>query len=70
MTVQFTVEDVSLRFAGVVALDRISLAVAPRELLAVVGPNGAGKTSSAQLHSWRLPGKQRPHHVRGCRHHG
>jgi branched-chain amino acid transport system ATP-binding protein len=37
--------DVGLSFAGVRALDGVSLRVAPGELCAVIGPNGAGKTS-------------------------
>jgi branched-chain amino acid transport system ATP-binding protein len=40
-----TVEDVSVRFAGVKALTDVSFTVAPGELFAVIGPNGAGKTS-------------------------
>jgi branched-chain amino acid transport system ATP-binding protein len=39
------VSDLSLRFAGVVALDGVNFTVAPGELFAVIGPNGAGKTS-------------------------
>ena len=39
------VGDVSLRFEGVVAIDRVSLQVMPGELFAIIGPNGAGKTS-------------------------
>jgi len=36
---------ISLRFAGVQALDGVSFEVGPRELFAIIGPNGAGKTS-------------------------
>jgi len=44
-TPQFSVEDLHLRFAGVVALAGVSLDVTQGEIFAVVGPNGAGKTS-------------------------
>ena len=37
--------DLHLAFAGVTALDGVSLVVRARELFAVIGPNGAGKTS-------------------------
>ncbi len=39
------VEDVTLAFAGVRALEGVSLTVDPGSLVAVIGPNGAGKTS-------------------------
>jgi branched-chain amino acid transport system ATP-binding protein len=39
------VDDVSLAFAGVRALDGVSFAVAGGEICAVIGPNGAGKSS-------------------------
>ena len=42
---QLQVDDVVLRFGGVVALDRVSLEVRQGEMHAVIGPNGAGKTS-------------------------
>ena len=40
-----SVEDISVRFAGVKALSDISFSVQLGELFAVIGPNGAGKTS-------------------------
>ncbi|MGH9276149.1 MAG: ABC transporter ATP-binding protein [Acidimicrobiales bacterium] len=39
------VRDLTLRFGGVTALNRVSFEVHPGELFAVIGPNGAGKTS-------------------------
>jgi branched-chain amino acid transport system ATP-binding protein len=39
------IEDLTKRFGGVVASDRISLDVSPGELHAIIGPNGAGKTT-------------------------
>ncbi|MDR7418288.1 MAG: ABC transporter ATP-binding protein [Armatimonadota bacterium] len=39
------VAGVSISFGGVVALERVDLAVAARELISIIGPNGAGKTT-------------------------
>jgi branched-chain amino acid transport system ATP-binding protein len=47
MTVPHLLEarQLSKHFGGVVALDRLDLAVAPNEILGLIGPNGSGKTT-------------------------
>jgi branched-chain amino acid transport system ATP-binding protein len=40
-----TVEDVTVTFGGITALDSVSAEVAPNEVVGVIGPNGAGKTT-------------------------
>jgi branched-chain amino acid transport system ATP-binding protein len=41
---QLRVEEVYLRFGGLVALNQVSIAVKKGEIFSVIGPNGAGKT--------------------------
>lgn len=41
-----TVRDVTVRFAGLTALDAVSFTVEPGSVHAVIGPNGAGKSTT------------------------
>jgi branched-chain amino acid transport system ATP-binding protein len=72
------IDDLTVRFGGLVALDAVSLSVAPGEVVGVIGPNGAGKTTlfnvacgfvrptsgSLQVHGIRQR-RLRPHQLAG-----
>jgi branched-chain amino acid transport system ATP-binding protein len=55
MTILLETTDLSVRFGGHVAVDRVSCGFRAGELTAIVGPNGAGKTTYFNLISGQVP---------------
>src|SRR5690606_27433898 len=43
--IMLKVENIGIRFGGVIALDDVSFSVDAGEVFALIGPNGAGKTT-------------------------
>ena len=46
---ELEIEALTKRFGDVVAVDRVSLAVAPREFVSLLGPSGCGKTTTLRM---------------------
>ncbi len=55
MPLTLETRELTIRFGGHVAVDGVSCAFRPGELIAIVGPNGAGKTTYFNLISGQLP---------------
>jgi ABC-type branched-subunit amino acid transport system ATPase component len=51
-----SIREVTVAFGGNVAVNKVSLSVAPREILGLIGPNGAGKSTLLNT----ISGVQRP----------
>ena len=70
-----TVDHVTRRFGGLVAVSDVTFGVTKGELVSIIGPNGAGKTTLFNL----LAGQLQPsagkvlfegQDISGCRHRG
>jgi branched-chain amino acid transport system ATP-binding protein len=44
-----TVENITMRFGGLVAVNNLSLSVEPGQIVGLIGPNGAGKTTAFNM---------------------
>ena len=47
--------DISVEFAGLRALDQVSLRLEPGAILGLIGPNGSGKTTLVNAITWQVP---------------
>jgi branched-chain amino acid transport system ATP-binding protein len=52
----FELREASVAFGGIIAVDHVSLALAPGQVLGIIGPNGAGKSTLLDV----MAGERRP----------
>ncbi|MDP1044909.1 hypothetical protein Q6332_27990, partial [Klebsiella pneumoniae] len=52
------VENLSMRFGGLLAVNGVALTVKEKQVVALIGPNGAGKTRCTTLSP--MPARHRP----------
>ena len=49
------VKEITVRYGGITALDRVSLAIPDRKMISIVGANGAGKSTTINAISGMVP---------------
>ena len=55
---RLTLENIAVRFGGLVAVRELSLSLASGEIRGLIGPNGAGKTTAVNAISGVVPVEQ------------
>lgn len=60
-TAPLAVDDVRVRFGGIVAVDQVSLTVGPGEVVGLIGTNGAGKSTLVNAIGGYVPAEGRIH---------
>ena len=55
MTAALTLQDVSINFGGIRALEGVSCEVPDGQLRGIIGPNGSGEDDPSQRHLAHLP---------------